>query len=99
MAARGLARCPAATNGSVRACALLDALTSVLELRDVLRGDHLEGLAHMLATEPAVKEQAWRIAIEWARTHPRHEEIEVLGTFAPVLRNRTRPAVVALIRR
>jgi hypothetical protein len=74
----------AATSGSARASALLDALRSVLDLRDVFRGDHLDGLAQALAMEPTVREQAWRIANEWARTHPRHEAIEVLAAFAPV---------------
>jgi len=56
---------------------------SVLELRAVRRRDHLDGLADALATEPTVKEDAWRIAIDWARTQPRHEAIEALATSRP----------------
>ena len=74
----------AATSGSVRTSALLEALASVLDLRDVFRRDHLDSVAHAIAKESAIAEPAWRTAVEWARAHPRHEAIGVLATFAPV---------------
>jgi NB-ARC domain/MTH538 TIR-like domain (DUF1863) len=74
----------AATSGNIRASALLDALKSVLEPRAVSREDHLEELAHALATEPVVREEAWRTTLEWAGSQPRHEAIEVLTAFAPL---------------
>jgi hypothetical protein len=73
-----------ATEGDTRTRVLLDALTTVQDLRDVFRHRQIDDVARAIAHDETAAAAAWPRAVEWARTHPRHEAIEMLASLAPI---------------
>ena len=69
--------------GRQREKALVEALTAALALPEFRRCDHLTRIGVALGGAPAVAQRAWNMAVEWARTHPRNEAIEVLPDSRP----------------
>jgi hypothetical protein len=73
-----------ATGGDTRTRVLLVALAAVQDLRDVFRREQLDDVAYAIARDEAAAAAAWTRAVEWARTRPRYEAIEMLAALAPV---------------
>jgi hypothetical protein len=72
------------TAGELRTEALIDALTTVLNLPDWSRREQIDGVAAAIAGDDTAAAAAWRSAVNWARTQTRYEAIETMASLAPV---------------